>query len=266
MNYYIEWVPSSLYRTGNMVPIYVIPDILRRSDPGYASVYMFKEEDAVKIRSTGSSRGLTNLSVASCSVILDIDNPGDIDQVIDTLQSHNFGFEVWDSGRGFHVVIPHKLIEDVNLPYSHKVWVERLQLPVDYSLYQHSRILRLPGTVNAKTGRPKQLVKIYEGDMANIDIITPPTFNLKPETFGLKTIEVVLNQLQRLATNEPAQGNRHTRIWSAACSMAEADLSFDTALELLQEINTVWKNPKPTEEVVKAVTQAYKQTGKYEQE
>ena len=236
--------------------------MLSKSDPGYASVYMFKAEDAKRIRSNGSSRGLKGLVVAADAVTLDVDNPNDINQVLEKLDSLNLGYEVWDSGRGYHVVIPHDLIEDENLPYSHKCWVDALGLPVDPTLYQHSRILRLPGTINVKTGRRKQLIERVSGMKPTIEIRTPPTFNLKPETFGLKTIEVVLNQFQRLAASEPVQGNRHTRIWSAAHSAAEAGLSYSTALELLTEINLAWKNPKTTSEVEAAVQQAYKQASK----
>ncbi len=223
---------------------------------------MFRAEDAKRIRANGSSRGLGGLVVAADAVTLDVDNPNDINQVLEKLDSLKLGYEVWDSGRGYHVVIPHDLIEDERLPYSHKCWVEGLGVPVDPTLYQHSRILRLPGTVNVKTGRRKQLVERVSGMKPTIEMRTPPVFNIKPETFGMKTIEVVLNQFQRLAASEPVQGNRHTRIWSAAHSAAEAGISYQAALELLTEINHTWKNPKTSEEVETAVLQAYKQASK----
>lgn len=257
-----EWCPSNLYRTGNLVPVEAFEQILRRPDPGFASVYMFKSEDAKQIRANGSSRGLGSLTVAADAVTLDVDNPDDINQVLEKIDSLKLGYEVWDSGRGYHIVIPHDFIEDNRLPYSHRCWVESLGLPVDLTLYQHARVLRLPGTVNVKTGRRKQFVERVDGMKPTIELRDPPTFNLKPETFGLKTIETVLNQFQRLAASEPVPGNRHTRIWSAARSAADAGLSYQTALELLQEINSAWQSPKEPAEVEKAVTQAYRQTEK----
>lgn len=258
-----EWCPSNLYRTGNLVPVEAFEQILRRPDPGFASVYMFKSEDAKQVRANGSSRGLGSLIVAADAVTLDIDNPNDINQVLEKLDSLKLGYEVWDSGRGYHIVIPHDFIEDNRLPYSHRCWVESLGLSVDLTLYQHARVLRLPGTVNVKTGRRKQFVEKVDGMKPVIELRDPPQFNLKPDTFGLKTIESVLNQFQRLASSEPVPGNRHTRIWSAARSAAEAGISYSTALELLQEINNAWQTPKEPSEVEKAVTQAYKQTEKY---
>jgi len=263
---YVEWVPSNLYRTGNLIPLSSLDQVLARPDPGYASVYKFRAEDAKIIRANGSSRGLGKLVVAADAVTLDVDNPDDINQVLEKLDSLKLGYEVWDSGRGFHVVIPHDLIADNRLPYSHKCWVESLGLPVDYSLYQHARILRLPGTVNVKTGRRKQFVERVDGMKPTIELRDPPQFNFKPDTMGLKTIESVLNQFQRLAASEPLPGNRHTRIWSAARSAYEAGLSYSTSLELLQEVNAIWQNPKLPVEVEKAVTQAYERTKKSEQE
>jgi hypothetical protein len=128
---------------------------------------------------------------------------------------------------------------------------------VDYSLYQHGRILRLPGTVNVKTGRRKQFVEKVDGVKAEIELRTPPAFNFKPDG-GLKTIATVLNHFQRLALSEPLPGNRHTQLWSAARSACEAGLTYEATLELLQAINSSWGNPKEGDEVEKAIRQAYK--------
>jgi hypothetical protein len=190
-----------------------------------------------------------------------VDNPDDITQCLEKLDALGLAYEVWDSGRGFHIEIPHDLIYDARLPYSHKCWVEQLGLPVDYSLYQHGRILRLPGTVNVKTGRRKQFVEKVDGMKAEIELRTPPAFDFKPDG-GLKTIATVLNHFQRLALAEPLPGNRHTQLWSAARSSCEAGLSFSATLEILMEVNNSWQNPKEPNEVEKAVTQAYRQIEK----
>lgn len=260
-DFFREWVPSNLYRTGNMVPVSAFEQILKRPDPGYASVYMFGAEDARLVRCNGSSRGLSALAVAADRVTLDVDNPDDINLFLTKLDELGLAYEVWDSGRGYHIEIPHDLIYDARLPYSHKCWVEQLGLPVDYSLYQHGRILRLPGTVNVKTGRRKQFVEKVDGMKAEIELRTPPAFNFKPDG-GLKTIATVLNQFQRLALSEPLPGNRHTQLWSCARSACEAGLSSGATLEILMEVNSSWQNPKDPNEVEKAVTQAYKQIEK----
>lgn len=258
-------MPANLYRTGNLLPLTVLDQVLTRPNPGYASVYLFKSEDAKRIRATGSSRGLGDLEVAASAVTLDIDNPNDIDAVTSKLDSLGLGYEVWDSGRGFHVVLPHEFISDARLPYSHKCWVEQLSLPADYSLYQHARILRLPNTLNAKTGRRKQLIRSVEGMQPDIKLVERPKFNFQPNG-GLTSISSALNQLQRLAISEPLPGNRHTQLWSAARSASQAGLSFSATLEVLNEINKSWKNQKEACEVELAVTQAYAQTAKLEQE
>jgi len=256
---YVEWVPGNLYRTGNMVPVSALSQILARKDPGFATVYKFTYDDAMQIRTNGSIRGFSSSVITASAVTLDIDDPKDIDQVTAKLDSLGLGYSVWDSGRGFHVSIPHEVISDALLPYSHRCWVEQLDLPVDYSLYQHARILRLPGQVNPKTGRPKQLIRVVEGMEPVIKIVEKPVFNFKPNG-GLTTLASALNTIQRLAATEPLQGNRHTQLWAASKDACAAGLSFSSTLEILQEVNASWQNPKPAEEVELAVTQAYKLT------
>ena len=248
-----------------MVPVSALSQILARKDPGFATVYKFTYDDAMQIRTNGSIRGFSSSVVTASAVTLDIDDPKDIDQVTTKLDSLGLGYHVWDSGRGFHVSIPHEVISDALLPYSHRCWVEQLDLPVDYSLYQHARILRLPGQVNPKTGRPKQFVRKVAGMGPTIPIIQKPAFNFKPNG-GVTSITSVLNQLQRLAACEPLPGNRHTQLWSASRAAADAGLSFTTVLEILQEVGASWRNPKTPEEIELAVTQAYKLTAKSEHE
>jgi hypothetical protein len=254
---FVEWVPSNLYRSGNMVPVSALPQILAYTNPGFATVYKFAYDDAMRIRINGSIRGFSSSVVTASAVTLDIDDPKDINEVTTKLDSLGLGYHVWDSGRGFHVVIPHEVISDALLPYSHRCWVEQLDLPVDYSLYQHARILRLPGQVNPKTGRPKQLVRSVWGMEPVIKIVEKPVFNFKPNG-GLTTLASALNRLQRLASTEPLPGNRHTQLWGTAKEAFEANLSYSSTLEILQEVNATWQNPKPAEEVELAVQQAYK--------
>jgi len=256
MELYREWVPSNLFRTGNVVPVAAFEQILARRDPGYWSVYAINATDAQLIRAAGSSAGLSRFPVWADRVTLDIDNPDDINQCLEKLDQLGLAYEVWDSGRGYHIEIPHDPIYDNRLPYSHKVWVEALGLPVDYSLYQHGRIIRCPGTVNTKTGRRKQFLEKVDGMKAEIELRTPPAFDFKPDG-GLKTISTVLNHFQRLAIAEPLPGNRHTQIWSAARSACDAGLSFSATEEILQEVNRSWQSPKEPEEVTRAIQQAY---------
>jgi len=248
-----------------MVPVSALPEILKRTNPGYGSVYKFDAADAQIIRISGSSKGLGSLAVSAEAVTLDVDDPNDISLIVGKLNSLYLGYLVWDSGRGFHVVIPHGYIRDHCLPYSHRCWVETLNLPVDYSLYQHSRILRLPGTANAKTGRRKTLVEVVKGDMPVIELKRPPAFEFKANG-GVSNLSAMLNQMQRIASKEPLPGNRHTQIWSAAKSACEAGLSFDATSEILQGINESWESPKLPVEVEKAIAQAFGLTRKLERE
>lgn len=232
--------------------------ILAGPAPGYCSVYAFNEIDAKQIRALGNSRGFARFSVYAECLILDIDGGDEqMRRVIPKLDALGLGYDVYESGgKGYHIYIWHEPIYSPNLPYSHLCWVEANGIECDKSLYQHGRILSLPGRVHPKTGKRKQFVESKEGAMPVIELQTAPTFDITPD--GSKDMVFVFRQLSRLVEFEPDQGKRHTRLWSAAANCAFAGMSQTWTEEVLQEINSKWRNPKEPEEVVAAVSQAYR--------
>jgi hypothetical protein len=246
-----------MHRTGNLVSAKAV-QVLAGPAPGYSSVYAFSESDARMIRMQGNSRGFARFSVYGECLILDIDG-GDaqMKRVIPKLDALGLGYQVYISGgKGYHIYIPHDPIYSPDLPYSHLRWIEDNGIECDKSLYQHARILSLPGRVHLTTGNRKQFVESKEGVMPVIELHTAPSFNI-PEGDN-KDLMFVFRQLSRLIEHEPEQGKRHTRLWSAAANCAAAGLSQTWVEEILQEVNSKWQSPKDPEEVVKAISQAYK--------
>lgn len=259
---YIEWVGPSLNRVGNMLPIGALPALIKQHNPGFASVYAFSKDDAMVVRERGHSRGLSGFSVWADRVTIDIDE-GDQAllecQVI--LTKRGLAYEVWSSGsKGYHVSIPHEPIYSPDLPYSHLSYIQGLGVPHDASLYHHARVLRLPGTIHAKTGKRKTFLYKVDGMQAQIEIKKPPAFNFKP-LGGVSPFQDALLNCLNLTTNPPEAGMRHTRLWSAAKSFAESGTPYLTTLGVLLEVNRAWLKPKELNEVELAVQQAYRQAG-----
>jgi hypothetical protein len=136
--------------------------------------------------------------------------------------------------------------------------VETLNIGADLSLYQHGRLLSLPGRIHAKTGKPKSLVRYVTGKDLKLEIVeTEVRFNFQSNG-GLDDLEAGLMKCLQSLADEPSPGNRHTRLWSTAKHFADFGLSYDCTHEIMQKVNEQWVAPKTIEEVTTAVSQAYK--------
>lgn len=247
-----------------MIPNRHIHLILALPNPGFASFYSFSESDALLVRERGHSRGLAEFSVWADQVPFDIDNgERGLNALLAVLNRDGYQYEVWLSGgKGYHVYVPHSPIYDIRLPYSHAAFVESLGVACDASLYQHSRVLRLPGTIHPDTGKRKVFITRKEGRKAEVAMVEPPSFNFSPR-LAEKSVVNAMSAAISLINNPPptGQGKRHTLIWGAAKDFAEAGTPYVTALGVLLEVNRTWVNPKPIDKVEKAVVQAYRHAG-----
>jgi hypothetical protein len=247
-----------------MIPERNMHLILALPNPGFASVYAFTEQDARLVRERGHSRGLAEFEVWADKVAIDIDTGDEgLRPVLAILDAEGLAYEVWLSGgKGYHVYTPHSPILDKRLPHSHGAYVKSLGITCDLSLYQPSRVLRLPGTIHPVTGKRKQFVERKPGKMATFPLLEAPAFNFSPR-LSEKSVEHAMLRVLSLITNPPpsGQGKRHTLLWGAAKDFAEAGTPYLTALGILLEVNRSWQKPKPFEKVEAAVVQAYRQAG-----
>jgi hypothetical protein len=266
---YREWAQRVTSRKGLMVEADLFAQICKvHYDPGYSTVYMFDEEAANEIKESGRSAGLGQYSVFANCVTIDIDAPNllaaeaDLAGVESKLKERGLAHEVWFSGgKGFHVIIPHELMQSRDLPYSHRKFVEDdLGITCDESLYQHGRLLSLPGRVHPKTRKRKHKLRQVAGDSAVIKIVEKPQLVFDFREGELGDLQMGLNNLATISSKDIYPGGRHQAIWSTAKDLARAGLSRETVLELMIKVNGVWTNQKKDEEVAAAVNQAFSQT------
>lgn len=258
-NLYVEWCATVEKRRGLMVPVSSMADeCKRRHDPGFRSVYMFEKSAAEEIGKAGSSKGFRRYVPYSDRLIIDLDTGEEgLEAARTVLQG--FSYDLYTSGsKGYHFELPTALYYGHDLPQAHKELVAKLDIGADLSLYRHSSLVALPGRKHHRTGKRKELIEEVSGQT-----ITVP----EPTDLGLPTLEIadtefdlafLFTRLASTAAQEPDQGWRHTTLWSIAENMSRLGLQLDTAMDLLTRINEQWTNPKPEDEVERAVRQAYR--------
>ncbi len=256
-NLFVEWAVNVDKRRGRMIPLHVLEAILpTRHNPGFRSVYMFAPSDAMTIADSASSKGFKQYAVYSDHLFIDLDG-GDPALALAEVALQGYAYEVWSSGgKGYHIMLPTPMYCGVDLPQAHLEFVEALGCGADLSLYRHSSLIALPERVHAKTGKRKTKVKSVDGRQLTIEEpkMLPKAFNL---TFDDEPISFAFMRFASLCETPPAQGNRHTTLWSIASQLSRTGLSLETTEELLQMMNARWIEPKSEEEVRRAASQAY---------
>ena len=256
---YREWCLKPSHRRGCMLPIKIVARFCNAPDAGYASVYMFKKEDAEAVIATGSSSGLARYEVYTDTLTLDLDQ-GLPQMEKARVALKGLQYQVFESGgKGYHVVISlDSMVSGTNIPYSQRKWVEALNVSADLSLYQAGHIIALPGRLHPKTGKRKVLIATQPGDLLSLPLVTP-----EPPSFALgdadqSEFERGIWRVLSLLQTGPEVGGRHTALWSTAKHFADSGLGFDAALDLLWQVNQTWDEPKAADEVRAAVSQAYR--------
>lgn len=263
--WYREWASSVKARKGRMLTLKALDTILKYHDPGYASVYMFKEEDAKLLSDAESSKGMKRFEVAADRITLDIDKGIDgLATVGRKLEKAGIAFDVWESGgKGYHIEIKHQFVSDKRVPYSQRAAVEALLgsdvEQIDLTLYQHGRLLSLPGRVHPVTKKKKILLFKAQGRSIELTLVDEPVKEIAnfSMTNDNSLLSAALFRVADLANTEPGKGQRHVSLWGAAKNLAEAGLDFDTTSGLISKVNESWEHPKPDTEVLQAVKSAF---------
>jgi hypothetical protein len=263
MEWYKEWCPT-VYMRGRFLPLERINRITQTvEDPGYASVYEFHPNSVEAMKET--KQKFNTFPVRSDGIVIDVDEMERLPVVEEAIKARKVPYTVWLSGgKGYHFYIPHKPHYSLNLPLRQRKWVETLGVDVDFSIYQHGRIISLPGRVHPKTGRKKIMLRQVWGntavDLPNIDQQESSQQVIYPG-LGESTQEQLLYlvwKLEKALRLPPEEGNRHTTLWHLSKSCAEAGLSFNVAVGLILAVNDSFTNPKHSEEALKAIQQGYK--------
>jgi len=260
---YVEWVRTPRGRKGTMIKKSLVEKIIKaKYSSGYTSVYSFNKEDAMEIRDSRRSAGFDRFEVGASRIAIDLDDgETQLEQTEKILKREGLGYEVWFSGsKGFHLFISTDFMCNIFLPYSHLQYLLSIGVDCDESLYQHGRILSLPGRVHPKTRLVKKFVKYVEGEKAIVPIVEKPKYVFKGGEDNMDMgLADSLIQLTDLGLNEPKLGNRHTALWCISKDLIHGGLADATVYDLLTSITREWDNSKTEDELISIVTQARRQ-------
>ena len=258
---YVEWTPGT-YHTG----VFTTPSQLPRQ--GFRSVYMYHKEAVDFFKRKGRVVEADQFEVFSDTLFVDFDGqPEAVNEMATRLRDKNIGFQIWESGsKGHHFHVPlAELQVDKDLPAIYKRMMEATKLPIDGSIYRHNGLFRLPGAIHKKTRRPKILSYEYKGSPLSFDINKFRPTKTKLERYAIDgSIELLPLALITASTaciSSPMVGNRYMTLWRTAKSLADAGLSEEVTLEILESINEQWEDPKEQEEVERAISEAYSSPG-----
>jgi len=244
---WLEWCDKVFQRDGTFL---LDTEVLVKT--GFRSVYGFKEKPI-------SSKGLNKYPVYSDTLFMDFDDGlgKGFKSAVQFMKDNLIKFEAFSSGsKGGHLHVAILPMFGEGVPFSQREFVKGLECSADISLYRHSSLIRLPGTVHDKTGNAKTKLDGGDGCMLEIEYMNPPKFsNVVVSDDNL--LHMAFNRLTSLINHEPASGTRTLTIWSVAKNLSDAGFNFDTTLDIVQRVNETWKQPKEDSEVLRAVREAF---------
>lgn len=256
---FLEFTKNVTSRCGNL-----IPEMLVNQQTGFRSVYGFSEQDAQKIRATGSSRNFDKYVRYSNKLFIDIDDTEFcVKKLCKDLRDRSITFQCYFSGKkGYHFHIPHKMISGMNIHNSHLELANKITGGVDESIYRPSALIRLPNTVHEKTGKRKELLDSYTGNFIKIE-----NHENREIVFKFKDDYKIDNKLaailglglaKNIIESEPNIGTRYLKLWSCAENLKTAGFSKEFIEELLYAINDSWENKKEDSEIQRCLKDVFK--------
>ena len=246
MTYFYEYCRTLSNRTGNMI---TKEDLQGKT--GFASIYGFDAQTSAFFREAGSIKGSKHFPVFADTLWMDFDNAEEeCERVVNQLVSEGISCVVYTSGgRGQHVGVPHQPIFDRRLPYSQRVWVEGKKFKVDFCLYSHGHIFRLPNTRHAKTGNYKEIIFQYEGQPIELELIERPAKCYSGADSDEFLLTDFVDMLSWFSKNLPTNGNRNHRMFALAAGLLASGISPLATVELVSKFNEALSEPLEEEEL-----------------
>ena len=206
----------------------------------FRSVFGYPEETVQFIQSNGNTQGLKGKLVYCDTVLIDIDEEENVEQVLHIISDLGIGNTVWNTGnRGVHLHIPIEPITGVNVVYSVTEWLKGIGVwsLIDSSIYREGGQFRVPGATHTKTGRVKVLETEVDGTVPTVTLLVPPPVAPRNDlvTDG-DPLEFYLNLLQRRG-----EGGRHMHLfilWQSGRAMGLDRDELESALHWWNDTKT----------------------------
>ncbi len=226
---------------------------------GFSSLYAVRAEDAEALKQAGSTEGFKGV-VYNERLWLDFDSEEASERAGCRLEEMGYDYIAYHTGgRGVHFGILRGTAPSHLLPLQDRAWAKGNFPECDTSIYSHLHLFRVPGGEHEATGKPKQLiVEARTGRSLELPPYEKPI--LSGVDMGYGTFDVSIFDIPRVMLNSvPAEnGHRQHQLVRLVYALKdEALVDLGSALFWVNEVNKMFREPKPQEEVDRLVRGIY---------
>lgn len=268
MSRFIE-LANSVNKRGNIVPV----DFLQGHDPTgdewYRSVYQYDDEVNNYIKENNGKITGYDGKVYPEFIPIDIDQKSDVDALegvkgllmeLDDLGVSRESRKIYFSGHGFHVLLSKLLFgfkPSEDLPQVVKATITNMFDGIDFSIYDKTRIFRLPNSINKKTGLYK--IRLTEHEIFNlthdeiIELARKPRAKDEPFDIDIEPVlaKYVVRSKPKLVV--PANGMVKPKKFHCIHRMLESNPEKGTRNQIMMRIASHFKRNGYSPKLVKAI-------------
>lgn len=179
---FVELAMEGVNNRGNITDVRTVKNFAGRREC-YLTYFRYSEEMADHFQDKGSVKGFNGSAYADWLPIdIDAEDLHEAQEMLNTLVSENFpAFDIdpntcrfyFSGAKGFHVMIPAQLFgaqpsHDIEKRFRNVALTLSRGIKIDASIYNKTRLFRLPNTINGKTGRYKR--ELYHFEALNMSI------------------------------------------------------------------------------------------------
>ncbi len=239
-------------------PLFVCTD-KQSPNPGFQSLYAVTEETAKAIQQEGTTKHFKGI-VWSQYLWLDFDSYEAADRAEQRLKELGYGYNAYDTGgRGAHFRVDRIADPSHLLPARDKAFVQSTFPEADTSIYTHLHPFRIEGTIHDKTGLSKRLVCECRGSAVVLPRLKKENMLLSPGHTTGRRDKSIFDILRVMANTIPCRnGERHPTLIRLLYALRDsAQVDIKVAHFWVTEWNKMCQEPKPEEEIEKAIRSIY---------
>lgn len=226
----------------------------------FASVYAVRQEDGVAIQETAQTAAGFKGIVWNQRLWIDLDTEEASEGARRILKEMGLNHVVYSTGnRGCHIGVLRNSNPSHTLPQQDKTWVSAHIPGADLSLYWHLHLIRLPGVLHEKTGKPKTLVYRQEGKTLELPRIQEQEVNVRASIAVTGSTRGSIFKSWGVMNNVTGEEkSRHAQLVKLVIALRnDTGVSAEEALWVALEVNRGFSEPKYDDEVKRIVDWAY---------
>jgi len=255
-------------------PVFYSRNDINNGRNKFASVYSVTGEDAFYVQEAKTAAGFRG-TVWSRRLWVDLDTTEAAAAAQSKVKELGYDHVVYDTGnRGCHIGVARDALPSHTLPQQDKAWAQANIPGADLGLYWHLHLIRLPGVLHEKTGKPKRLIYSQKGGTLQLPSWTPRDLgqpgrigeasgyrseqekgNCNLQSSGRPSIFKAWEVMQHFVPT----GHRRQLV-ELAVALYRAQVTKEEALWVVRELNRAYTIPKDDSDLLRIVDWAYNET------